>query len=120
MVIHGSKGTKSSYMTKDMYTTIVKIIILANIRMRKTYSYALINEVYTKFSSLPIQKEALKNDVYNITKSFLRAGYIKVKTVKEGSRVKKYYTITPKGVEALMETKRVLKNAMGEIIKIMP
>ncbi|MCL5122406.1 MAG: PadR family transcriptional regulator [Candidatus Marsarchaeota archaeon] len=120
MAVKGSMKTKSSYMTKDMYTTIVKIIILANIKVRKTYSYRLINEVYTKFSALPIPREALKNDVYNITKSFMRAGYIKVKTVKEGSRIKKYYTITPKGVEALKETKRVLKNAVGEIIKIMP
>ncbi|MGC8537484.1 MAG: helix-turn-helix transcriptional regulator [Candidatus Micrarchaeia archaeon] len=120
MAIGRPKEASSSYMTKDMYATIIKIIILANIRRQKTYSYKLINEVYAKFSALPIPRSALKNDVYNITKSFLRAGYIRVKTVKEGPRVKKYYTITPKGVEALKETKRVLKNAMGEIIKIMP
>lgn len=111
---------KTSYMTKDMYTTILKIIILANIKEQKTYSYKLINDVYTKFSNLLISKEALKNDVYNITKSFLHSGYIRVKTITEGTRAKKYYTITPKGIEALKETKRVLENAFGEIIKLMP
>ncbi len=111
---------KASYMTKDMYTTIIKIIVLANIKEKKTYSYRLINEVSIKFSALPISKDALKNDVYNITKSFLRAGYIKVNTVTEGTRLKKYYTITKKGIGALRETKQVIKNAMGEVMKLMP
>ena len=120
MAVNAHKKAKTSYITKDMYTTIVKIIILANIRKQKTYSYKLINDVYTKFSALPLSKEMLKNDVYNITKSFLHAGYIKVKTVKSGTRIKKYYTITPKGIEALKETKKVFKNAMAKIIKFMP
>jgi DNA-binding PadR family transcriptional regulator len=120
MPIEKQQKMKKSYMTKDMYMTIVKIIILANIKEKKTYSYKLINEVYTRLSALSIPKETLKNDVYNITKSFLHAGYIRVKAVTEGTKIKNYYTITPKGIATLKETKRVLKNAMGDIIKLMP
>lgn len=111
---------KASYLTKGMYTAIVKIIILASIKGKNTYSYGLIRIVNSKFSNSSMSKEELKNEVYNITKSFVQAGYIKVKTVTWGPRSKKYYTITPKGIEALNETKHVFRNALGNIMKLMP
>ncbi|EET89927.1 MAG: helix-turn-helix transcriptional regulator [Candidatus Micrarchaeales archaeon] len=114
----GNEGNEmQNYMTKDMYHLIMKLVILGSIKKKKMYPYELINRVAMHVPKYKSDKKEIKNDVYNTLAVLERIGYIRLERKLAGGRVKNFYTITKKGNESLLASKRILAEAMINVTK---
>lgn len=100
-----------------MRRLILQMRILVRIKYGKVYSYALVKELSSAHFSSFFGK-GIKNDVYNTIKSLEKSGYIRVSVKRDGGRLKKYYTITKKGDEAIRSAMKVQKEAAKVLAKI--
>ena len=114
----GKEGNEmQNYMTKDMYHLIMKLVILGSIKRREMYPYELINRVAMHVPKYKGDKGEIKNDVYNTLAVLERIGYIRLEKKLVEGRVKNFYTITKKGNESLLASKRILADAMVNVTR---
>ncbi len=114
----GKEGNEmQNYMTKDMYHLIMKLVILGSIKRREMYPYELINRVAMHVPKYKSDKSEIKNDVYNTLAVLERIGYIRLEKKLVEGRVKNFYTITKKGNESLLASKRILADAMVNVTR---
>ncbi len=112
---------KNKYIKKEFHNLMLKVFILKKIKAeKKVYPYDLIK----KINELPIvniftDKKSLKNDIYNTISALSKADYIKSIDVKEGKRIKKYYSITPRGNKALQDIKKNFHELIKNIKKLL-
>lgn len=121
MVARAKSEFGNPYMTKDMMHIILKLKLLYRIQSGRVHSYALIKE----FESSPhimdfISKHggSVKSSIYNTVNALEKSGYVKTSADKDGSRSKKYYTITSEGRKALKESKGLFIKSMRELTSI--
>jgi DNA-binding PadR family transcriptional regulator len=107
------------YMTKDMYHLIMKLVILGKIKKDSSniYAYELINHVAQHVPKYRKDKMEIKNDIYNTLSKFERLGYVHQEKKLSDGKIKNFYTLTKKGDRALMESKKILKDAMKNVAK---
>jgi DNA-binding PadR family transcriptional regulator len=105
-------------MTKEMRRTILKIRILMSIKKKKTYAYAILKE-FGSGSFANFIGGQIKNDIYNSLSALEKSGYIKhsVKVTRNG--VKKYYSITAKGMKTSKNLKKAFKESIGYAMKML-
>ena len=116
----GKQMHGNPYMTKDMARIVLKLILLRRIQKSEVYSYALIKEFDNpRISGLLKKKSGVKNDIYNVVKVLEQTGYIKSTARMDAGRLKKYYSITPKGKIALKESKRLFMESMKGLMMIL-
>jgi DNA-binding PadR family transcriptional regulator len=105
-------------MTKEMRRTILKIRILMRIKKKKTYAYAILKEFGVgSFASFIGPK--IKNDIYNSLSALEKSGYIKHSVKVTSTGIKKYYSITSKGIKASKTLKKAFEESMEYAMKIL-
>lgn len=106
----------SNYITKDMYHTIMKLVLLNMVKEERTYTYDMLKHVAKIAKERHFPHGAnVKNDIYNTMAALENAGYIKVHVRLDNRRAKKYYSITPRGTAALKDSKKVFSSAFRSI-----
>ncbi len=105
-------------MTKEMRRTILKIRILMSIKKKRTYAYAILKE-FGSGSFANFIGPTIKNDIYNSLSALEKSGYIKHSVSVTRSGVKKYYSITAKGLKTSKTLKDAFKESMEYAMKIL-
>ncbi len=117
-----SKGRygAQNYITKDMYHTIMKLVLLNMIKEQETYTYSMLKHVakIAKTRHFP-HGGNVKNDIYNTVAALENAGYIRVQVRLDGRKAKKYYSITPRGMAALKDSRKALSSALKSVNSIL-
>ena len=111
-----------AFFNRGVQSLALKLVLLKRIGQGEVYSYALLKELDKRggfFKHLRHHGMNVKNDVYNTVKALEKSGYIRMKARIEGGRLKKYYSITMSGRRVLMQTTKVLKSSMRNLIEIM-
>ena len=103
------------FIKKDVRHIVLKIMLLKMIAAKKSYTYQLFKNVAKSRFAGAFGKEDIKNDVYNTIALLLNSGYIRVVNERDGNSIKKYYTITKKGRESLVEAKKIFRNALLDL-----
>ena len=107
----------NDYITKDMKSSILKIVTLSMIKRDNYYPYKLLQDI-KKVGPKFIVNQDIKNNIYNTLQALENSGYIKAHYVIEDSRQKKYYKITKSGIGALNRTRIMMNRAFKEAMKI--
>lgn len=113
------KAKSDSFISKDMYHAVLKLVLLTKIRKEKTYSYKLLKDISKHLSPISGKKD-IKSDIYNTINLLENAGYIKVDVQMERNRTKKYYSLTKEGIKVHDNAKMVFRDAMTEVSKFLP
>ena len=92
---HGPLGGAFPSLDRDMARGIMKVVILSCIKSGTKYPYAILKQM--KSHHTPLSPFVNKSDVYNLTATLEKEGYIKSKTTLEGKKALKIYTITERG-----------------------
>ncbi len=100
---------------RGMARGIARLVILSQIKKSRTYPYALLrcikgHQFLGKFVS--------KSDVYNITTSLEKDGYIRRNARVSGGRLQKVYAITPEGAEVVKNKDRIIKRTISDFRKL--
>ena len=109
-----------AYKDKDLQKGAVKIMILSYVRNHKTYPYELLKVIksikpihgYTLFNPIT------KNDIYNLTSTLEKEGYIKSKATLKGNKVQKVFTITKRGEKVVRNKDKIFFAMMEEMKKL--
>lgn len=115
---HG--GLQLKYASKEMRRMIFKFVILSEIRSKKRYTYELVDMLSKHHASklMGNDKASIKNDIYNIMRSLEKSGYIKLAGKSKSGETKRYYRITPQGLQALIKSKKLMQKYLRELVKI--
>jgi len=107
-------------MVKDMSHIVLKLIVLKRAEKGKVYPYELITELSKGHAAGFMKKfcQDPKNDIYNTMNALEKSGYIKAVARIDGGRLKKYYTITKDGKDALRNAKTHFGSAIKGIVGI--
>lgn len=95
----------------------LKMMLLMKIKFGEVYTYGILKD-FKKSGFVDFYGPSLKNDTYNTIKTLEKAGYIKVSSMLEGGRVKKYYILTKKGNAILSNAKKTMMAAMKEVNRL--
>lgn len=107
----------TQFMPMEMKRIILKIRLLGRIKAGKIYSYALIKE-FEKSGFHHMYGPTLKNDTYNTLKVLEKSNYIKMTKKVEGGKVKKYYTITKPGIDAIKSVRKLMIGTIKQADKL--
>lgn len=98
---------------RDLAKGITKIIILSYIKKTKTYPYELLKHIKNRNGFLA--GFLTKNDIYNMTASLEKEGFVKSHARLSGNKVKKWYTLTAKGDRVVKYKDKVIGNMLIEV-----
>ncbi len=113
-------GKAGFCMDKDMRRGLMKIMILSYVKGHKTHPYALLKTM----KSIGMIHGRLgfgtitKNDIYNLTSTLEKEGFIRSKTRHSGGRVQKIFTITRKGNNIVVNKELILKETVYALRKL--
>ena len=93
-------------MDHQLKRGLLDICVLSSIRYGESYGYRMIRDIspYVTIS---------ESTLYPILRRLETAGHLTVRSCKHNGRLRKYYTITPSGLERIEEFKREWKEIMG-------
>ncbi len=119
-------GIDKKFFKNEVYSSILKIIILSKLKKRKFYAYSLLKEIGKNAmikNHFDVNNVKLKNDVYNTLRSLESSGYIKTYKISSTAAgkpddKKAYYILTKQGAEVLLSIKKIFINTAHEIKKI--
>jgi DNA-binding PadR family transcriptional regulator len=96
-------------ISRDMKKGMVKVMILSYIKSHRTYPYAILKIAKTAKTvhGYHAFEDITKNDIYNLTYSLEKEGYIKSKARLSGNKVQKVFTITKKGEGVVKDKDRI-------------
>jgi DNA-binding PadR family transcriptional regulator len=120
------EGIDKKFFKNEVYSSMLKIIILSKLKKRKFYAYSLLKEISKNTmikNHFNVNNVKLKNDVYNTMRSLESSGYIKIYEINSNAAGKSddkkaYYILTKQGAEILFSIKKIFINAAHEIKKI--
>lgn len=107
--IHGFGGFS---LNKDIARGIAKLIILGYIKKTKTYPYELLKHI--KEHNLYLAGLLTKSDIYNMTASLEKGGFIKSRAKLANNKVQKMYVITEKGEQIIAQKDALISNTLRE------
>jgi DNA-binding PadR family transcriptional regulator len=107
--IHGIGGLS---LNKDIARGIAKLIILGYIKKTKTYPYELLKHI--KEHNLYLARLLTKSDIYNMTASLEKGGFIKSRVKVANNKVQKMYVITDKGEQIIAQKDALISNTLRE------
>ncbi len=109
---------------KEMRKGIMKIMVLSYIARHNTYPYAMLKTMKAaarlhggRFGSA-ITSSITKNDIYNLTSSLEKEGYIKSRMQLKGGRAQKMFTITKKGEDIVQNKDKIFKDTFMALKKL--
>ena len=119
-------GIDKKFFKNEVYSSVLKIIILSKLKKRKFYAYSLLKEIGKHEmikNHFDVNNVKLKNDVYNTLRSLESSGYIKIYKINSTAAgkpdaKKAYYILTKQGAEVLLSIKKIFINTAQEIKKI--
>ena len=93
-------------MDQQLKRGMLDICVLASIKDGESYGYQMIRDIspYVTIS---------ESTLYPILRRLETAGHLTVRSCEHNGRLRKYYTITPSGLERIEEFKREWKEIMG-------
>lgn len=93
-------------MDNQLKRGLLDICVLSSIRDGESYGYRMIRDIspYVTVS---------ESTLYPILRRLETAGHLTVRSCEHNGRLRKYYTITPSGLERIEEFKREWKEIMG-------
>ncbi len=100
-------------LDRDMARGIMKIAILSCIKGGVKYPYAILKKMKGHHTAL--SPFVNKNDMYNLTTTLEREGYIKSKTTLNGKKALKIYTITEKGARIVRNKDLIIKRTFKDM-----
>ena len=106
---------------KDMKMIMLKFYILGKISEdSKANPYALIKKIGScKGSGRMFDgKTEVKDSVYNAVNCLEHSGYIKASQKIEDGRLKKYYTLTGAGKDALKTGRKMFSKSISEMVSV--
>lgn len=110
---HGPFGGGFPSLDRDMARGIMKIAILSCINGGTKYPYAILKQMTSH--PTPFSQFVNKSDIYNLTATLEKEGYIKGKTTLEGKKALKIYTITGKGARIVKNKDLILKRTFKDM-----
>ncbi|MDE1768222.1 MAG: PadR family transcriptional regulator [Candidatus Micrarchaeota archaeon] len=115
-----AKEFNDVYLDKGVKKGILKIMILSHIYNNKTYPYALLKTMRATaiIHGHDAFKGITKNDMYNLTSSLEKDGFLKSKTQLKGNKVQKVFTITGRGRDVVKNKERVIKDMIKELTRL--
>ncbi|MGD0510354.1 MAG: PadR family transcriptional regulator [Candidatus Micrarchaeaceae archaeon] len=109
-------------LDKDMKMIMLKFYILGKISENsKANPYALIKKIGSCKGSGRMfgEKTEVKDSVYNAVNCLEHSGYIKASQKIEDGRLKKYYSLTSAGKDALKTGRRMFSKSVSEMVSAM-
>ena len=97
-------------MLRDFFLGFIKIHILHHAAQEPVFGLALIRELARHEYALS------PGTLYPVLHSLERAGYLKCDARVVQGRVRKYYTITPHGTQALEEARMKIQELVTEVL----
>jgi DNA-binding PadR family transcriptional regulator len=82
--------------------------ILHRLSIKPSHGYELLQDIDSKTDGA---WRPGPGSIYPMLKKLLSKGYIKVHAVKNGEKIRRLYSITPKGMRHIQETKKMFSNA---------
>ena len=124
--VKAKAGIDKKFFKNEVYSSMLKIIILSKLKKRKFYAYSLLKEISKNTmikNHFDVNNVKLKNDVYNTLRSLESSGYIKIYKINSTAAgkpdaKKAYYILTKQGAEVLLSIKKIFINTAQEIKKI--
>ncbi len=124
--VKAKAGIDKKFFKNEVYSSVLKIIILSKLKKRKFYAYSLLKEIGKHEmikNHFDVNNVKLKNDVYNTLRSLESSGYIKIYKINSTAAgkpdaKKAYYILTKQGAEVLLSIKKIFINTAQEIKKI--
>lgn len=113
---HESPFGDAFSLDREVAKGIMKIVILSCIKKSKTYPYAILKHM-RKFGS-PIAHMVNKSDMYNITATLEKEGFIKSKATLSGKRALKMYSITEKGASLVKNKDAILRRTFEDFRRL--
>ncbi|MGI0100504.1 MAG: helix-turn-helix transcriptional regulator [Candidatus Micrarchaeaceae archaeon] len=101
---------KRNFIDTDMKATVLKIGILRHMLNKSVNSYTILKDFSSsrRFARY-IDKNDMKNEIYNTINSLENSGYIKSSKKIENGRLKNYYKLTSKGTSTLKSAGRLFR-----------
>ncbi len=100
---------------RDMARGIAKLVILSQIKKSRTYPYALLRCI----KGHPfLGRFVNKSDVYNITASLEKDGYIKGSAKVTGGKLQKMYTVTSNGADVVRNKDKIIRRTISDFKKL--
>lgn len=97
-------------MLRDFFLGFIKIHILHHATQEPVYGVALIEELAHH------GYEISPGTLYPILHQLEKAGYLMCEPQNVGGKIRKYYTMTDKGQEALIEARLKIRELVDEVL----
>ncbi len=97
-------------MIRSFFLGFIKIHILYHASKLPVYGAELVKEINSHGYQLSY------GTLYPILHRLLKEGYLEQKKVKKKKKIRKYYSITPKGQEALKDCKEKIRELVSEVL----
>jgi DNA-binding PadR family transcriptional regulator len=97
-------------MLRDFFLGFIKVHILHHAAQEPIYGVAIIEELHRHGYELS------PGTLYPILHSMEKSGYLELRPETVQGKVRKYYTITDQGREALREAKQKIRELVDEVM----
>ena len=113
-------GGHAAYLESGVKKGILKILILSYISSHKTYPYALLKTIRntTSVHGSDVFKGITKSDIYNLTSSLEKDGFVKSKARLRGNKVQKVFTLTARGREVVQNKAKVVRDMIKALTRL--
>ena len=114
-----AKNASGISIDKGMRKGLLKIMVLGYIARNNTYPYALLKTIKAaSHMHVHVCEEVTKNDIYNLTASLEKDGFIKGKTQLRGGKAQRIFTITSKGRNIVKNKNRIVAGMISELTQL--
>ncbi len=109
-----------AYPDKELKNGVLKLMMLSYIRSHRTYPYEIMKVIKSLESvhGYGIFGNVSKNDIYNMTSSLEKGGYIKSRPTVKGSKINKVFAMTKKGNAVVRNKDRILLGMIKEMKRL--